>query len=178
MVARLEGHGGDSDETSVCSQSACQQSSLPFASTHSLCMSSCFLPAEIGMLTVSADVFAAQVVIGILNLIALFGLLICGQAADMFGRKKAIALASVLFICGALGMACAWNFVSLLVGRIVTGVAVGCGFLVPPVCLYLPLARFDFLFRIRLSTLRFQSFAIFLLIAGTDGKGCPSLHPL
>jgi MFS family permease len=77
---------------------------------------------------------ATQVVVGILNMVSLFGLLLAGQIADWLGRKVAVATASVLFIAGAGMMCLAPSYPLLLAGRIVTGVGVGCGLLVPPVC--------------------------------------------
>jgi MFS family permease len=53
--------------------------------------------------------------------------------SDALGRKSAIALACVIFVIGAVTMTLAQNFEVMLLGRIVTGLGVGCGFVVSPV---------------------------------------------
>lgn len=75
----------------------------------------------------------SEIVMGSLNLVAAFGGLIAGKAADKFGRNRAIALACLIFLTGSACMTLAWNFRVLLVGRIVTGLGVGCGFVIAPV---------------------------------------------
>lgn len=45
----------------------------------------------------------------------------------------AIALACAIFITGAGGMTVSQNFFQLLIGRLLTGLGVGCGFVVAPV---------------------------------------------
>ncbi|KAM3576673.1 hypothetical protein VYU27_001476 [Nannochloropsis oceanica] len=75
----------------------------------------------------------SEIVMGSLNLVAAFGGLIAGKAADKFGRNRAIALACLIFVTGSACMTMAWNFRMLLVGRIVTGLGVGCGFVIAPV---------------------------------------------
>lgn len=49
------------------------------------------------------------------------------------GRKQAINLACAIFIAGAAGMILSQNYGQLLVGRLLTGLGVGCGFVVAPV---------------------------------------------
>jgi sugar porter (SP) family MFS transporter len=75
----------------------------------------------------------SEVVMGSLNLIAAFGGLIAGKTADHFGRNRAIAIACLIFLTGSACMTLAWNFRVLLVGRVVTGLGVGCGFVIAPV---------------------------------------------
>ena len=67
----------------------------------------------------------SEVVMGSLNLIAAFGGLIAGKAADRFGRNRAIALACLIFLTGSACMTLAWNFRVLLLGRVIT--VGGCG---------------------------------------------------
>lgn len=74
-----------------------------------------------------------EFIVGSLNLIAAFGGLIAGKLSDKLGRKKAISFACVVFVIGAIIMACAQDFQTLLIGRIITGTGVGCGFVVAPV---------------------------------------------
>jgi MFS family permease len=64
--------------------------------------------------------------VGSLNIVAAFGGLVAGKAADVFGRRPTIALACVVFIAGAAIMSISEGFWLLLVGRIITGVGVGC----------------------------------------------------
>lgn len=45
----------------------------------------------------------------------------------------AIALACVIFITGAGGMTLSQTYEQLLIGRLLTGLGVGCGFVVAPV---------------------------------------------
>jgi len=75
----------------------------------------------------------SEVVMGSLNLVAALGGLIAGKTADKFGRNRAIALACLIFLTGSACMTLAWNFRVLLLGRIVTGLGVGCGFVIAPV---------------------------------------------
>ncbi len=75
----------------------------------------------------------SEVVMGSLNLVAALGGLIAGKTADRFGRNRAIALACLIFLTGSACMTLAWNFRVLLVGRVVTGLGVGCGFVIAPV---------------------------------------------
>lgn len=75
----------------------------------------------------------SEVIMGSLNLVAALGGLIAGKTADRFGRNRAIALACLIFLTGSACMTLAWNFRVLLVGRIITGLGVGCGFVIAPV---------------------------------------------
>lgn len=56
-----------------------------------------------------------------------------GKASDALGRKTAIAIACGIFITGAGGMTLSLTYTQLLVGRLLTGLGVGCGFVVAPV---------------------------------------------
>ncbi|CAM9622014.1 unnamed protein product, partial [Phaeothamnion confervicola] len=74
-----------------------------------------------------------EVVVGSLNIVAAFGGLVAGKASDTLGRKPTIALACAIFIAGATIMTLSQSFGLLLVGRIVTGVGVGCAMVIGPV---------------------------------------------
>eukprot|EP00638_Chattonella_subsalsa_P006603 CAMPEP_0117754464 /NCGR_PEP_ID=MMETSP0947-20121206/12847_1 /TAXON_ID=44440 /ORGANISM="Chattonella subsalsa, Strain CCMP2191" /LENGTH=387 /DNA_ID=CAMNT_0005573563 /DNA_START=102 /DNA_END=1262 /DNA_ORIENTATION=+ len=74
-----------------------------------------------------------ELVVGSLNLVAAFGGLVAGKAADMIGRKSAIGMACIIFIIGATIMTASTDFWILLIGRIITGLGVGCGFVISPV---------------------------------------------
>lgn len=73
------------------------------------------------------------VIVSSLNLVAAGGGLIAGTVSDALGRKKSIAAACVVFITGSIIKIAANGFGMLLLGRIITGVGVGCGFVVAPV---------------------------------------------
>lgn len=71
--------------------------------------------------------------VGSLNLVAAFGGLVAGKTADRLGRKPTIALACVVFIVGAAMMSASHDYSVLLLGRIITGVGVGCAMVIAPV---------------------------------------------
>ncbi|CAM9226986.1 unnamed protein product, partial [Hapterophycus canaliculatus] len=71
----------------------------------------------------------AELLVGSLNVIAAFGgLIAAGKASDALGRKTAIAIACGIFITGAGGMTLSLTYGQLLVGRLLTGLGMGCGF--------------------------------------------------
>lgn len=71
--------------------------------------------------------------VGSLNIVAAFGGLLAGKAADRLGRKPTTALACTVFIIGATMMSVSHSFWFLLLGRVVTGVGVGCAMVIAPV---------------------------------------------
>lgn len=71
--------------------------------------------------------------VGSLNIVAAFGGLLAGKAADRLGRKPTTALACVVFIVGATMMSMSHSYGFLLFGRVVTGVGVGCAMVIAPV---------------------------------------------
>eukprot|EP00904_Undaria_pinnatifida_P012714 jgi/Undpi1/8573/HiC_scaffold_25.g11038.m1 len=73
------------------------------------------------------------VIVSSLNLVAAGGGLIAGTVSDTLGRKMSIAAACMVFITGSILKIVAQSFGVLLLGRIITGVGVGCGFVVAPV---------------------------------------------
>lgn len=62
---------------------------------------------------------------------AIFGSLISGNLSDKYGRKFVSTVSAVTYMLGGLVMSTAQGFVSLLLGRLVTGLAVGCGSIAP-----------------------------------------------
>lgn len=70
--------------------------------------------------------FAQGVVGGSVAFGAIFGALFAGRITDRWGRRPAIVVASVVFVIGVLGCTFAPGFGVLVVGRFITGVAVGC----------------------------------------------------
>ncbi|CBN73775.1 mannitol transporter, putative [Ectocarpus siliculosus] len=73
------------------------------------------------------------VIVSSLNLVAAGGGLVAGSVSDTLGRKRSIAAACLVFITGSIIKIAAQSFGVLLLGRIVTGIGVGCGFVVAPV---------------------------------------------
>eukprot|EP00612_Vaucheria_litorea_P001025 CAMPEP_0171452226 /NCGR_PEP_ID=MMETSP0945-20130129/415_1 /TAXON_ID=109269 /ORGANISM="Vaucheria litorea, Strain CCMP2940" /LENGTH=512 /DNA_ID=CAMNT_0011976843 /DNA_START=64 /DNA_END=1599 /DNA_ORIENTATION=- len=87
-----------------------------------------YIGEDLNMTTVQKEM-----VVGSLNVIAAFGGLIAGKVSDKLGRRPAIALSCIIFMSGALMSSLANTFNILLIGRIITGVGCGCGFVVSPV---------------------------------------------
>ena len=56
---------------------------------------------------------------------AVIGAAIIGPMSDRFGRKRLLLLAAMIFAVGALGCGLAWDFISLVLFRVVLGIAVG-----------------------------------------------------
>uniref|UniRef100_A0A6A7G7L9 Polyol transporter 4 n=1 Tax=Hirondellea gigas TaxID=1518452 RepID=A0A6A7G7L9_9CRUS len=77
--------------------------------------------------------FETEIIVSSLNLISLFGALFAGKFSDSFGRKKTIAIASVIFIAASVLMALANGFWMLLVGRLIAGLGVGAALVLPPI---------------------------------------------
>lgn len=66
---------------------------------------------------------------------ALFGALLAGGAADMFGRKWVIGAADIIFIIGALTQATAHGLWVMVLGRFFIGIGVGLASLITPLYL-------------------------------------------
>lgn len=56
---------------------------------------------------------------------ALMGAIISGRITDIFGRKNLLIVDALIFIIGTLISALAWDVTSLIIGRIIVGVAIG-----------------------------------------------------
>ena len=80
-----------------------------------------FIQPDLHLTTVQTSV-----VVGSLNVVAGLGALVAGKAADVLGRKPTIALSCCIFIVGATLMTVSHSFGVLLIGRVVTGIGVGC----------------------------------------------------
>lgn len=64
-------------------------------------------------------------VVSITSFAAVFGCLATGVCSDQLGRRKSILMGSIGFILGGVLLATAQGFVSLLLARIVVGLAIG-----------------------------------------------------
>uniref|UniRef100_A0A5B7BLI0 Putative polyol transporter 5-like n=2 Tax=Davidia involucrata TaxID=16924 RepID=A0A5B7BLI0_DAVIN len=74
-----------------------------------------------------------EVIVGIINLYALFGAAAAGRTSDWIGRRYTIVCAAGIFFAGALLMGLATNYAFLMVGRFVAGVGVGYALMIAPV---------------------------------------------
>ena len=75
---------------------------------------------------------AKELVTSLLLIGAVIGALFAGRIADRIGRRQAILIAAVIFIIGVLLAAFTPDFATLLVARIVIGLAVGGASMVVP----------------------------------------------
>ncbi|MFG1295113.1 MULTISPECIES: sugar porter family MFS transporter [Xanthobacter] len=85
------------------------------------------LRTDFGIDPLAEGVMTAAVPFG-----ALAGALIGGRIAPASGRRRMLLGAALLFICGALGSALAWDLWSLTAARLVIGVAVGMAAMMAP----------------------------------------------
>eukprot|EP00250_Pteridium_aquilinum_P017675 c23732_g1_i1 orf=942-1955(-) len=78
------------------------------------------------------SLFETEVIVGSLNLFAAVGSLGAGFIANFLGRRRALLVASALFLIGAVVLAASFNFACLLIGRLVTGLGVGFAMMIAP----------------------------------------------
>ncbi|CAI4229838.1 unnamed protein product [Auanema sp. JU1783] len=90
-----------------------------------------FVPDDKSMKPMSSE--WQEVIVSITPGVAVFGSLLSGIASDLFGRKKIILSACIIFTIGAIICAVAWSKISLLFGRILLGLAIGFASMVVPV---------------------------------------------
>ncbi|KAK5977033.1 Metabolite transport protein CsbC domain protein [Trichostrongylus colubriformis] len=64
---------------------------------------------------------------------AAVGALLSARGSDLFGRKKVIVAASIVFTAGAVICAAAWTKVVLVIGRVLFGIAIGFASMIVPV---------------------------------------------
>lgn len=55
-----------------------------------------------------------------------------GYLGDRYGRRASLRILALLFIASAIGCAFSWNWTSLLLFRLVAGIAIGCSSVVGP----------------------------------------------
>eukprot|EP00249_Psilotum_nudum_P009895 c22221_g1_i1 orf=241-1905(-) len=87
-----------------------------------------FIQKDLNLTTVQVEF-----VVGSLNLIAIVGGFLSGWLSDLIGRRKTMAIASVIFFVGAVVMSVAPSFEVLMIGRLTAGVGVGFGLMIAPV---------------------------------------------
>ena len=64
------------------------------------------------------DTFQSELLIGMLNFVAIFGSIVAGYTSDKYGRLKTFIFASVLFFIGGLVLILSSNFFALISGSI------------------------------------------------------------
>lgn len=74
----------------------------------------------------------SQAIVGAAKLGAVLGTFIGGTCMLYFGRRKSIAIDSIFFFVGPVMMACAWNVVGLILGRVIVGLGIGISAVVIP----------------------------------------------
>ncbi|HKZ00567.1 MAG TPA: sugar porter family MFS transporter [Rhabdochlamydiaceae bacterium] len=85
--------------------------------------------------TFSLTVMQQGFLVSIILMGAFAGAFFGGMLADRFGRKNTLIFTSLIFIVGAVSAATATSLEALVVGRVVTGIAVGIISLVAPLYL-------------------------------------------
>ncbi len=78
------------------------------------------------------DVFEQGVVVSLILIGCVFGAVIAGPCTEFVGRKKTLALSAALFIIGGCILAVCDSYTTLLIGRFISGLAVGITSLAAP----------------------------------------------
>ena len=79
-----------------------------------------FIKRDFALDVLSQEIFVGAVIFG-----AFFGAMIGGKLSDRFGRRKMLLVIPVIFIFGAFVTVFSRNFYSLILGRLMTGLAIG-----------------------------------------------------
>ncbi|KAL5562626.1 hypothetical protein UlMin_032373 [Ulmus minor] len=87
-----------------------------------------YLKQDFGISQLKVDI-----VLGIFNFCSLLGSLAGGQICDWIGRRFTIAFSGILFLAGALLMACAPGYGFLTIGNLACSSGVGFAFMIAPV---------------------------------------------
>ncbi|RIB15425.1 general substrate transporter [Gigaspora rosea] len=72
-------------------------------------------------------------VVGATTFGAIFSSICAGALSDLAGRRITTTVAATLFICGALVLSLASSYTTLLIGRLIVGIAVGLASMVVPI---------------------------------------------
>jgi len=83
--------------------------------------------------TFDLDTYQKEVIVSCTVLFALIGSLAGGRLNSTFGRRGCIFLCSGIFSIGAILMAIAWDYNSLVVGRMIVGLGIGIASLTTPI---------------------------------------------
>jgi SP family galactose:H+ symporter-like MFS transporter len=86
-----------------------------------------FIKQEFFLSSVLQEIVVSAVLIG-----AIIGAFMGGSFADRFGRRKMIIVASIIFAAGAIETSLAPEIITLLIGRIIVGIAIGMASFIAP----------------------------------------------
>ncbi|MFX1498872.1 MAG: sugar porter family MFS transporter [Promethearchaeota archaeon] len=86
-----------------------------------------FIKEDFGLISFVEELLVSSVLIG-----AILGAFLGGELADRYGRRKVIILAAIIFTGGAVGTSFAPNVTTLIIGRIIVGIAIGIASFVAP----------------------------------------------
>ena len=70
--------------------------------------------------------------VGSITLTAAIGMMIAGPISDKYGRRKLLKYAAILFTISAIGSALAFSFFTLIIARLIGGLAVGAALILAP----------------------------------------------
>ena len=76
-----------------------------------------------------------SIVAGIVLVGAVLGAMVAGSLSDRFGRRRVILVTALAFVIGALVSAAAGSVATLLVGRLLIGIAIGVASMLTPLYL-------------------------------------------
>jgi MFS transporter, SP family, galactose:H+ symporter len=86
-----------------------------------------FIKQEFSLSSLIQGIVVSAVLIG-----AIIGAFMGGSMADRFGRRKMIIVASIIFAAGAIGTSLAPEIITLIIGRIIVGIAIGMASFIAP----------------------------------------------
>jgi len=94
----------------------------------------CLVPGAITLIKAEwgFEQWQVEMVVSSLNAFAIPGAFIAGYTSDAFGRTRTLAAASLFFVVGMSIMTFSGGFYSLLFGRMICGLGLGCGISIDP----------------------------------------------